>query len=282
MLRYVAKNVGGSIRSRYFAVGVLLMIGIFFFSTGRGLLSVQVQEIPLVIQEIFRYPMKTYEKMIIEYSSASMFGFGIGNYVYLVLPLMVIGFLFRFCEERYGGYDRMILSRIGKKRYLLGTLLTSACLSIITVILSGSIITAVLYMVLPPISKGIEEMGAQTVQSMADPSIIYGNGIFFCLKLMLFASVLAVIGTWMGFLIAVITESRFLSIVTPVLVFEVWNELCQGAVSNVWYSFSVRNLVNPIYNGVPVLMYVIVVMVCLLLLGGAFYFTALKKFEKGW
>ena len=123
---------------------------------------VQVQQRPLIIQEIFRYPREKFMKNIDSYSSEAMFSFGLRQFMYLAMPLSGIGFLLRFCDERYGGYDRMMFGRIGRRQYLLGTLLTSALLSILTIVVSFVLILIVLYAKLPSAIGIVEGVGIGT------------------------------------------------------------------------------------------------------------------------
>lgn len=264
MVKYTWDNVKSSIISRYFLLGILLIVGIFFCSNGKGILSVQIQEKPLIIQEIFKYPTERYEQNIFDYSAPSMFSFGMSGFMYLIMPLAGIGYLLRFCDERYGGYDRMILARIGKRKYFTGTLLASAVLSILTVIIGGVLILAVLYTALPS-GAGIEGV----------------PGIDTCISQIGFACVLAVLGGWLGFLVAVVTDSRFLSMVMPVLLYEIWTEICQGATTAFWFRLSIKNLFHPFENGLSLAVYLSWVGILLVLFGGGFYLTAVKKMEKG-
>lgn len=225
---------------------------------------VQVQQTPLIIQEIFRYPREKFLQHIDSYSSEAMFSFGLRQFMYLAMPLSGIGFLLRFCDERYGGYDRMMFGRIGRRQYLLGTLMTSALLSILTVVVSSVLIVAVLYTKLP-----------------SSIGIIEGAEIGTCFRQVFFACILSVIGGWMGFFTAVVTESRFLSIVFPVLFFEIWTEMCTAATSDFWFCYSMKNLFDPVAFGMPVWRYILFVLFFLIITGGGFYLTAQKKFEKG-
>lgn len=269
MIRYTIDNIKNSLKSRYFLLGILIFVSVFFFSKGQGYLCVQVQEKPLIIQELFRYSRIQFEQNIESYSAAAMFAHGIQGFLYLALPLAGLGFLLRFCDERYGGYDRMILARIGKKNYFAGTLLTAAILGILTVLISGCIILAILYTVLP------SGAGMEGIPSIWD-----------CIRQLLFACVLVVIGNWLGFLTAVLTDSRFIAIVMPVLTFEIWTELCFGApLGNTFLSkfiyLNLKFLFDPFRNQTPVLWYLTFTAVSLLLFGGGFYLTAIRKLEKG-
>lgn len=264
MIRYAEINLKNSIKSRYFLYGIFIIVAIFFFSKGRGELMVQVQQRPLIIQEIFRYPREKFLKNIESYSSEAMFSFGLRQFMYLAMPLSGIGFLLRFCDERYGGYDRMMFGRIGRRQYLLGTLLSSALLSILTIVVSFVLILAVLYVKLP-----------------SAVGIVEGVGIGTCLRQVFFACILSVIGGWMGFFTAVVTESRFLSLVFPVLFYEIWTEMCTAATSFFWFSYSMKNLFDPVASGMPVWRYILFVLFFMILTGGGFYLTAQKKFEKG-
>lgn len=265
MLRYTWDNVKSSVRSRYFLLGIGLLIGVFFCSNGIGELCVQKQEVPLIIQEIFKYSTKQYERNITSYSAASMFTHGMGGFMYLVMPLAGLGFLLRFCDERYGGYDRMILARIGKKNYFSGTLLSSAILGVLTVMVSGMVILTVLYAALP------SGAGMEGVPDIWD-----------CIRQLGFACVLVVMGGWLGFLVAVITDSRFMAMVMPVLIFEVWTEICMGAkMGSSLFFLHLKNLFDPFQNGTPIGMYVGFMAVGLLVSGAGFYLIATKKMERG-
>lgn len=265
MLKYTWDNIKNSVRSIYFLLGILLLTSVFFCSNGKGELCVQIQERPLIIQEIFRYSAKQYEQNIIEYSAASMFMHGMRMFMYLVMPLAGIGYLLRFCDERYGGYDRMILARIGKRNYFAGTLLTSAVIDILTVMASGILILAVLYSALPS-GAGMEGV----------------PGIWDCVRQLGFACVLAVLGGWLGFLTAVVTESRFMAMVMPVLIFEIWTEMCMGAkIGSKWVFLDLKRLFDPFQNGTPIMLYISFVVIGLLISGGGFYLMAVRKLEKG-
>lgn len=265
MIRYAWDNVKNSVKSRYFLLGILLMTGVFFCNRGFGFLSHQAMEVPLIIEEIFKYPMWKYEEDIMTYNVGTMFTYGMGGLIYLVMPLAGIGYLLRFCDERYGGYDRMILARIGKKNYFAGTLLTSAILGILTVMVSGTLILGLLYARLP------SGAGIEGVPQLSD-----------CVKQLGFACVLAVIGNWLGFLIAVLTESRFLAMALPVLLFEIWTEMCMFVpIGHPMAKLNLKWLFNPIQNTTPILMYLAFVIISLTLFGAGFYFTAIKKMERG-
>lgn len=146
----------------------------------------------------------------------------------------------------------------------MGTLLTSAVLSAITIVVSCLIILAVLYIQLPSAAL----MGVS-------------NGLGACMAQVGYAGILAIVGGWTGFAVAVITESRFLSMVLPVMLFEVWKELCIGSVSYKVAQFAVPYLFDPITNGMRVEAYVLFIILILIILGGGFYLIAAKKFEKG-
>lgn len=265
MIRYAWNNIKNSVKSRYFLLGVLILTGIFFCSGGKGLLCVQVQEKPLIIQEIFRYSRKQFEQNIMDYSAAAMFKHGMEEFMYLVMPMAGIGYLLRFCDERYGGYDRLILARIGKKNYFAGTLLTSAGLGILTVLVSGALILGILYAVLP------SGAGVEGVLGLED-----------CIRQLGFACILAIIGNWLGFLVAVVAESRFLSLVMPVLVFEIWTEMCMGArMGNPISNLNLKQLFDPLHNGTAIGQYVLFAGISLLAFGGGFYLIAVKKLERG-
>lgn len=265
MIRYTIDNVKSSLRSRYFLLGVLILVGVFFCSKGIGELCVQVQETPLIIQELFKYTRQDFNRAIDTYNVAYMFMHGMGGFMYLALPLAGLGFLLLFCDERYGGYDRMILARIGKRNYFGGTLLTAAILGILTVVVSSAMILAVLYLRLPS-GAGVEGI----------------PGISECLRYIAFACVLVVIGNWLGFLTAVLTDSRFMAMVLPVLVSELWTELCNGAPFDSKMVFlSMSRLFDPIRNNTPIGMYLIFVAVGLIAFGGGFYVIAVRKLERG-
>lgn len=265
MLKYVWKNMKSNVRNRYFLLGILIVSGAFFCTSGIGSLAVQVQEKPLIIEEIFRYERWQYVNSIFEYSVGAMFKYGIGQYLYLVLPLTGIGYLLRFCDERYGGYDRLILTRTGKRNYFVGTLITSAVIAVMTVILSCILILTVLYIALPS-GKGVEG-----VTQVAD-----------CIWNVVFICILAVIGNWLGLLIAVMTDSRFIALVLPVLVFEVWTEMCSSVrFDNPMVFLSMRHLVDPLFGLMQIWMYPVFVTGSMLLFGGGFYLLAEKKLEMG-
>ena len=158
----------------------------------------------------------------------------------------------------------MMFGRIGRRQYLFGTLLTSALLNILTIVVSFVLIMAVLYAKLP-----------------SAIGVVEGVGIGTCLRQMFFACILAIIGGWMGFFTAVVTESRFLSLVFPVLFYEIWTEMCTAASSFFWFGYSMKNMFDPVATGMPVWQYVVFVLFFLVLTGGGFYLTAQKKFEKG-
>lgn len=265
MLKYVWENIKSNVRNRYFLLEILIVSGAFFFSSGLGYLSVQVQEKPLIIEEIFRYERWQYERDILSYSAGAMFKYGMGKYIYLVLPLTGIGYLLRFCDERYGGYDRLILARTGKRNYFVGTLITSAVMAVMTVVLSCILILAVLSIALPS-GKGVEG-----VPQMSD-----------CIRMIAFASILSVIGNWLGLLIAVMTDSRFIALVLPVLVFEMWTEMCSGVrFGNPMGFLSMHFLTDPLFELMPIWMYPVFVTGSMLLFGGGFYLLAEKKLERG-
>lgn len=265
MLRYIGGNIKNSITSSYFFLGVFVLTGMFFCSGGRGILCVQIQEKPLIIQEIFRYSLRQYERNILEYSAAAMFKFGMEEFMYLVMPLAGIGYLIRFSDEQKGGYNRLIMSRIGKQKYFAGALISSALLSIITVFISGIVIVGVLYSALPS-GSGIEGV----------------PGLKDCLRQLGFACVLAILGNWIGFLVAVVTESHFLSIVTPVLFFEIWTEICMGARGRSFITdLNLKRLFDPLHTYVPMPLYFAFVIIGLGITGGGFYMIAIKKMERG-
>lgn len=265
MIRYTIDNVRSSIRSRYFLLGILIMVGVFFCSKGIGELCVQVQETPLIIQELFKYSRADFSRAITSYNVAAMFMHGMGGFMYLALPLAGLGFLLLFCDERYGGYDRMILARIGKRNYFGGTLLTAAILGILTVVISSTLILVVLHLRLP---SGV---GIADIPGLTD-----------CFRQIAYACVLVVIGNWLGFLTAVLTDSRFMAMVLPVLVSELWTEVCLGApLDSKMVFLNLKNLFDPIQNNTPVGMYLTFVVGCLAIFGGAFYWIAVRKMEKG-
>ena len=265
MITYAIDNVKNSVKSRYFLLGILIIIGVFFCSKGIGQLCIQKQETPLIFQELMRYGRSDFEREITYYNPASMFIHGMAGYMYLALPLAGLGFLLLFCDERYGGYDRMILARIGKRNYFGGTLLTAVVLGILTVVVSCTVILAVLYLRLP------SGAGMDGIPQLSD-----------CIRHVVFACVLVVMGNWLGFLTAVLTDSRFMAMVLPVLVAELWTEVCTGApVGSKLFFLNLNNLFDPIQNNTPIGMYLLFVVAGLGAFGGGFYWVAVKKLEKG-
>lgn len=222
MVRIIIENVKQDIFSTYFLLSVLLVLGICLVSPGMGALDYDYVSRPMMFEELTQYTEEEYLSFREIYNYYGLFLTGIGGFLYMVLPLLAMSSLKRYCEEYATGFRTQKIIRTGRKKETVGNLIASSLVGVMSLL--AGLMLFMLFVV------------ARLPQEKFDLQLFLPHLFSLC--------VVTVLGTMLSILIASVTKNRFYSFVIPMLLFYAENEFALG-LGGAFTDASVQGLMHP-------------------------------------
>lgn len=223
MIRCMIQNIKQDICSIYFAVSIMLILGVCLLSPGIGMLDSNMISRPMIIEELLGHSKTEFAALSEIYNYEGIFLVGINGLLYMIFPLVSMASVNRYCEERTSGFWIQKTVKSGRFPGTISNLISSSLVSLLAVLL-GLVLFLVFIVLCLPYQK-------------FEAAAFFSHLLFICL--------VAILGTLLSISMAALTSNKFYSFVIPSLLFYAENEFLIGSAGETLSQFSIQRLMNP-------------------------------------